>query len=821
MPTRTNTQTLTPIMAQYLSIKEENPDSLLFFRLGDFYELFLEDAKIASQALDIILTRRHKNGADDIPMCGVPAHASEAYIARLIKKGFRVAICEQIEKTPPKGIKGPLHREVVRIITPGTLTEDTLLNARAHNFLMALYPYDESFSLACVDISTGNFFIESHNSIDLSSVLHRIAPQEILLPQTSLDRADIQSIWQDWKNKIQSLALARFDRGEDRLTSFFNIQTMESFGSFSETELAAAGTLLDYVLITQKKNSLLLSHPKKTALSDFLEMDEFTRRNLEISTTFSGEKKGSLLDTIDETVTPMGARLLALRLSNPLKNLPELQSRLSSVQFFVTHESVRKVIRELLKTMPDMNRSLSRLFLRRGTPKDLGSIRSGLQVLPPLFQTLAIHQSNLGPELSKVFHSFQSHTALLERLNASLMTELPALLRDGMVFAPGYDALLDQARENHIECEDVLQELQDRYSAETGISNLRIKRNAIIGYYIEVSPASSGKMPFHFILKQTLVSSYRYTTPELLAMEQRRATCTDAAHARECLLFEEILVQLCASADDLRETLNAIAIYDVSSSLAELAVSNRYTCPALDYSTTFEIEGGRHAVVERVLSSSFVPNDCSLYPERPIWILTGPNMAGKSTFLRQNALIALLAHIGSFVPANTARIGIIDRIFSRVGASDDLARGHSTFMVEMIETATILNKATIHSFVILDEVGRGTSTHDGLALAWACVEYLDQCLPCRTFFATHYHELSALQHMEKLGFYTMEIKEWERKIVFFHKIKQGVADKSYGLNVARLAGIPEVIIHRAEAILSTLQPLPEVPRAQTLSKKVS
>ena len=812
---------LTPIMAQYLSIKEENPDCLLFFRLGDFYELFLEDAKIASRALDIILTRRHKNGAEDIPMCGFPAHASESYIARLIKKGFRVAICEQMEQAGAKGTKGPIHREVVRIITPGTLTEDTLLNARAHNFLMALYPQEHSFSLACVDISTGEFFIESHNNGDLSSVLHRIIPQEILLPEPCLNRADVQSIWQDWKSKIQPLPLPRFDRGEERLTSFFNIKTMEIFGSFTEIELATAGALLDYVLITQKKNSVLLSHPKKMAPSDFLELDGFTRRNLEIVTTFSGEKTGSLLDTIDETVTPMGARLLAMRLSNPLKNLTTLQERQNSVQFFITHNSTRNLIRELFKTIPDMDRALSRLFLRRGTPKDLGALRTGLQVLPAITEALCVHSSRLGKELSDLFHAFQAHTTLLERLQNALMKELPAQWRDGMVFAPGYDAVLDQARKNHVECEDVLHELQNRYSAETGITHLRIKRNAIIGYYIEIPPASAGKMPFHFILKQTLVSSCRYTTPELLAMEHRRASSTDAAYARECQLFEEIVVQLCQAADSLRETLNAIAVYDLSCALAELAETHRYTCPTLDYSTTFDIDGGRHAVVERVLNNAFVPNDCALYPERPIWILTGPNMAGKSTFLRQNALIALLAHMGSFVPATRAHMGIIDRIFSRVGASDDLARGHSTFMVEMIETATILNKATTQSFVILDEVGRGTSTHDGLALAWACIEYLDQSLPCRTFFATHYHELGALQHMEKLGFYTMEIKEWDRKVVFFHKIKQGVADQSYGLNVARLAGIPEAIIHRAEAILSTLQPLPCIPVAQTLSKKVS
>ena len=795
---------LTPIMAQYHAIKGQNPDCLLFFRLGDFYELFLEDAKIASQALDIILTRRHKNTSEDIPMCGVPAHAKDTYIARLIKKGFRVAVCEQMEKACPKGLKAPIRREVVRIVTPGTLTEDTLLSARCHNFLMAIYLHNDEISLACVDISTGDFFTESHPSSALSSVLNRISPQEILLPESCLKMGVIQSIWPEWKSKIQPLAMARFDRGEDRLTSFFNIQTMQSFGSFSDMELASAGALLDYVLVTQKKSALMLSHPKKMETSDFLEIDGFTRRNLEMTTTFLGEKKGSLLDAIDWTLTPMGARLLAFRLANPLKNLPMLQERLDSVQFFATHESQRKTLREWLKSMPDMDRALSRLFLGRGTPKDLGALRDGLQVFPRILEALWGHQTDLGTELSLFFHNFQKHRDLSNCLTASLMTDLPAQLRDGMVFAPGYDAILDNARDTDIACEDSIRKLQEQYIVESGISGLRIKRNGIIGYYVETTAASASKIPFYFILKQTLSSSCRYTTPELLTMEKHRSKSNEIAYDRENALFEEMVAKLCASAESLRETLRGVATYDVSSALAELAICQNYTCPALDYSTVFLIQGGRHPVVERMLNGPFTKNDCSLDTEKPIWVITGPNMAGKSTFLRQNALIALLAHMGSFVPADTARIGIIDRIFSRVGASDDLARGRSTFMVEMIETATILNRATLHSFVVLDEVGRGTSTYDGLALAWACVEYLAQSLPCRTFFATHYHELSALKDMDRLGFYTMEIKEWGRKIVFFHKIVPGISDGSYGINVARLAGIPEGILHRAEIILSTL-----------------
>jgi DNA mismatch repair protein MutS len=791
-------------MEQYHSIKRQNPDCLLFFRLGDFYELFLEDAKIAARVLDIVLTRRHKNTAEEIPMCGVPFHASDTYIARLIKEGFRVAVCEQMEKAGPKGTKGVLRREVVRIITPGTLTEDTLLNARAHNFLMALYPHQDHISLACVDISTGDFFIESHPITALPSVLNRISPQEIVIPEASVQMDGIQCIWHEWKSKINPINLSRFDRGEDRLTSFFNIKTMESFGSFSDNEIAAAGALLDYVLVTQKKNALMISRPKKMETSHFLEIDGFTRCNLEIATTLSGEKKGSLLETIDLTVTPMGARLFGLRLANPLKNLSMILERLESVKFFITHEAQRNFLRQSLKAMPDMDRALSRLFLGRGTPKDLGYIRTGLQIFPQIEHMLLPLQPSLGKELSEFFTYFQKHQDLCDHLNKALMPELPLHLRDGLVFARGYDAILDDARDNHKNFEHLIQELQEKYIADTGIANLRIKCNAIIGYYIEVSAAAASKIPFHFTLKQSLVSTYRYVTPELLAMDSQRAASTQAAYIREGVLFEALVERLRTMGDDLRESMKGIAVYDVSAALAELAFEQSYTLPVLNCSKNFIIEGGRHPVIERTMNVPFIKNDCCLNETQPIWLITGANMAGKSTFLRQNALIALLAHIGSFVPADTAEIGIMDRIFSRVGASDDLAKGRSTFMVEMIETATILNKATAHSLVILDEVGRGTSTYDGLALASACIEHIAESLSCRTLFATHYHEISSLNHSEKIGFYTPKIKEWDKKIIFFYKIIPGLADGSYGIHVAQLAGLPPGVIHRAEAILQTL-----------------
>jgi DNA mismatch repair protein MutS len=793
----------TPIMVQYEAIKAEYPDCLLFFRLGDFYELFYEDAKVASSALDIILTKRHKNTADEIPMCGVPAHASENYIARLIKKGFRVAICEQMETPSTKSSKGLISREVVRVITPGTLTEETLLEAKAHNFLMAIYPQEDTVGIASVDISTGDFFMESHPLTTLSSILTRLSPQEILVPDSFLDELSAKECWTEWKKKIHSLPKARFDLGERRLSSFFNVQTIESFGNFSLCEVAAAGALLDYVLVTQKRHVLMLSRPRKLDKNHFLEMDAFTRRSLELLQTFSGDKKGTLLDTIDHTVTAMGARLLLLRLTHPLKNLSHLQERLASVDFFVSATGTRIALREMFQSVSDVERALSRLFVGRASPRDMGAIRTVLSLLPALLSLL--HDSSLPPELAGFLASFSSHQPLLALLQKALHLDLPTQLRDGDVIAPLYNETLDELRSLKNKSVQLIEDLQQKYSQETQISTLRIRHNHIIGYYIEVSAAASSKVPFHFILKQSLVSGHRYTTPELTALEQKLVSADDEARTLESTLFDELVEELRQACEGLRTTIRGIAVYDVSCALAELAVVDRYTKPQLDHSLAFVIEGGRHPVVEKAIDKPFMKNNCSLSHAQPIWVMTGPNMAGKSTFLRQNALIALLAHIGSFVPADKSHIGIIDRIFSRVGASDDLARGHSTFMVEMVETAIILNQATEKSFVILDEVGRGTSTYDGLSIAWACVEYLAQRIRCRTLFATHYHELAALKDFETIAFYTLKIKEWERNIVFFHEVIPGVADRSYGVHVARLAGIPDSVIDRAEAILKKLE----------------
>lgn len=793
----------TPVMLQYTTIKEQHPDCLLFFRLGDFYELFFEDAKIASAALDIVLTCRGKNTSEPVPMCGVPFHASDNYIARLIKKGFRVALCEQMETPSTKQSKGPIKREVVRIITSGTITEDNLLEARTNSFLMAIFPKDGYLGIGFVDISTGDFFIETQPVQALQSVLMRLQPQEILVPDKFIEDPMFFSCWKEWKNKITTLPISRFDMGEQRIASFFNVSTIKGFGNFSPIEISAAGGLLDYILLTQKKHFLMLSRPRKLEKRHFLEIDAFTRRNLEITQSFSGEKRGSLIETLDCTTTAIGGRMLFLRLTNPLKEIDQIQERLSSVGFFVKHNSERRAVRDMLAAIPDIERALCRLFMGRGMPKDMGAINFALKILPSIFSLLS--SFSLPKELAELFAALEGHPEIASLLQRALNEDLPLFVRDGGIIATGYNEQLDELRNLQEQSAHLIRTLQEKYVQETQISTLRIRHNQIIGHYIEISTAAVSKVPFHFILKQTLASGSRFTTSELTNLEQKLLSANDDARQLEEKLFEGLIQKLKEYSGALKLTIQAIGLYDVSSALAELAVANNYVMPTLDDSNDFLIQGGRHPVVEKCLTTAFVKNSCTLTKDLTMWLITGPNMAGKSTFLRQNALIALMTHMGSFVPAEKAHMGIMDRIFSRVGASDDLARGHSTFMVEMIETATILNQASEKSFVILDEVGRGTATYDGLSLAWACIEYLIQSIKCRTLFATHYHELEALKNQTNIGFHTMKVKEWERNIVFLHEIIPGVADRSYGLHVAKLAGIPESILHRAESILYELE----------------
>ncbi len=795
-------------MAQYKAIKKEYPTCLLFFRLGEFYELFFEDAKIAASALDIVLTAREKNGPHPIPMCGVPVHASESYIARLIKQGHHVAICEQTEKATEKVGKGPMKREVVRVITTGTVMEEGLLDPKCHNFLMSIVEdvANKSISAASVDITTGDFFVESHGQEELSSLLTRMNPQEILLPEKLLERPEWRALWTDWKTRITPLPHSRFDaqNGEERLLKFFEVKTLRGFGTFSPAECAASGTVLDYILLTQKRHVLAISPPQKREPELFVHMDAFTRRSLEIVQTFSGEKEGTLLRLLDGTVTPMGARLFFLRVTHPVKSLPLLQDRLDSVEFFTKNPTKRQEVRSILEHIPDIERALSRLIFRKGAPKDMAAVCTTLEALPSMIPLL----QGTPTELSCLVDVLMMPDSLGKVFQNALRKDLPPFLRDGGVIADGYNATLDEYRLLKNQEETIIQNLQKKYVEETNIPTLKIRHNSIIGHYIDVSAHASTKMPFHFILRQSLVSGSRYVTQELTELDQRIRHAEERTLALEEKLFEELILLLEKHYKILRDMIQALAVVDVSAALAEKAFVYGYVRPILDDSTRFHITNGRHPVVEMMQKNlqekPFVPNDCSLDDHR-VWILTGPNMAGKSTFLRQNALIVLLAHMGSFVPAGSASIGLVDRIFSRVGASDDLARGQSTFMVEMVETAAILHQATERSFVILDEVGRGTSTYDGLSLAWSCVEYLVHVRQCRTLFATHYHELTVLETLPTVGIYTLRIAEWGRDIVFLYNIIPGASQSSYGLYVAKMAGIPEAVLQRAHTLLHAFE----------------
>lgn len=809
----------TPVMAQYQGIKASYPDCLLFFRMGDFYELFFEDATIAAKALDIALTRRGKQDNEPIPMCGVPAHAGENYLARLIRQGFRVAICEQLEDPATrKSGKGPLKRDVVRIVTPGTLMEDSLLEGGRHNFLLSICDQagakkSDDVGLAFVDISTGDFFTEVQSKKSLGGSFARLQPGEILLPERLLKDSSLFELWGEWKKSLTPLPESRFnaDNGHERLSRFYQVNTLTAFGAFTVPEIAASGVLLDYIALTQKEKMPRLMRPKRLQNGHFLELDSFTRRSLELTQTLSGERVGSLLHIIDQTVTSAGSRLLFLRLSAPLTRLEQIQDRLNTVNFFVTHEPITAGIRQVLKTCPDLERALSRVSMGRGSPRDLATLQIGLALIPQFQEFFKeFHTESLFHELQKCLKNLGEHHELVDTLQRALRDELPLLARDGGFIKPGYNPSFDVLCQLRDEGHELIQVLEQKYKTQTDISSLKIRHNNIIGYAIEVSQAQAQKVPDFFIHRQSLANAIRYTTAELSELEQRLSTAADQALATELRLFEALVEQVKCCAEAIILTAKALAVLDVSTALAFLARKNDYCCPQIDHSTAFSIQGGRHPVVEVMLTqrqnTSFVANTCVMEGNQQFWILTGPNMAGKSTFLRQNALIALMAQMGSFVPATSARIGIIDRIFSRVGAADDLARGQSTFMVEMAETAAILHQATAQSFVILDEIGRGTATYDGLSLAWACVEYLCEKIQCRTLFATHYHELTPLQALlPSVACYTFRVKEWKEKIIFLHEVMAGTADRSYGLHVAQLAGVPQEVLTRAQTLLSQFE----------------
>jgi DNA mismatch repair protein MutS len=807
----------TPMMVQYLAAKRQHPDALVFYRMGDFYEMFFEDAVTAAAALDIALTKRGRHAGEDISMCGVPVHAHEAYLSKLVRQGFKVAVCEQMEdpaEAKKRGSKSVVRRDVTRIVTPGTLTEDALLEARRHNFLAALAEAGGEMGLAWVDISTGSFHVQKVDERDLAAVTARLDPTEILLPDRLLARPPLFEFFADYKKRLSPLPSARFDsdNARKRLQTFLGTATLDSFGSFTRAEVAAMGAVLDYVELTQQGRIPRLATPVQVMDGALMEIDAATRRNLELARNLTGERADSLLATIDRSLTGGGGRLLGDWLAAPLTDRAAINARLDYVGILTHEDALRGDLRAALRRVPDLERALSRLTAGRGGPRDLAAIRDGLAATAAFRALIEGRNLNLPPLFKQAMDDLGHHVELVERLRRALAEELPHLTRDGGFIARGYLPDLDELRGLKEDSRSLIVALETRLKSETGISALKIRHNNVIGYYIEITPQHAEKLKgdARFIHRQSMANAMRFSTGELAELESKIVHAGDRALALELKLFEDLVADAVARAEPIARAAGALASIDVAAALAERAREGDWVRPEITPDTDFVIEGGRHPVVEAALMRSqggaFVANDCDLSSDRRLWLVTGPNMAGKSTFLRQNALIAILAQMGSFVPAKRARIGIVDRLFSRVGAADDLARGRSTFMVEMVETAAILNRATPRSLVILDEIGRGTATFDGLSIAWACLEHLHEVNAARALFATHYHELTHLSaRLGSLKPYTMRVMEWQGEVKFLHEIGPGAADRSYGIHVAKLAGLPAAAIHRAEEVLGTLE----------------
>ncbi|MBA4492603.1 DNA mismatch repair protein MutS [Paracoccus sp. S1E-3] len=804
----------TPMMAQYLAIREANPGALLFYRMGDFYEMFFDDAVAAAAALDIALTKRGTHLGEPIPMCGVPVHAAESYLLTLIRKGFRVAIAEQMEdpaEAKKRGSKSVVARDVVRLVTPGTLTEESLLEARRHNFLAAFATVREEAALAWVDISTGALRVMTCPPARLAPELARIAPRELLVAEGS----GLDDLAAEMGMALTELFAGSFDStaGTRRLAALFKVDTLDGFGSFSRAEIAAMGAIADYLELTQKSQLPLIRPPLREQIAGAMQIDAATRRNLELTQALSGGREGSLLAAIDRTATAAGARLLERRISAPSRDLGVIHARHDAVAHLAEDARLTADLREALTRVPDMDRALSRLALDRGGPRDLAAIRAGLT---QAISIAALLGDDTVSVLAGAARDLLGHDALIDLLDEALVAEPPLLARDGGFVASDYDADLDETRRLRDEGRGVIAGMQGDFIAQTGVQSLKIKHNNVLGYFIETTTTHAEKMlapPLNevFIHRQTTANQIRFTTVGLSELETRILNARDRALEIERTIFSRLRDAVLAAAAPIGQAARALADIDLTAAFADLATGEGWTRPRIDNSRAFEIEAGRHPVVERALrrkAESFVANDCALTAgETPaIWLLTGPNMAGKSTFLRQNALIAILAQAGSFVPAARAHIGLVSQLFSRVGAADDLARGRSTFMVEMVETAAILNQADDRALVILDEIGRGTATWDGLSIAWAVMEHLQAINRCRALFATHYHELTALAaRLEGVENATVAVREWEGEVIFLHEVVKGAADRSYGVQVARLAGLPDAVVTRARDILASLE----------------
>ena len=792
------------MMAQYRRLKDEAGDALLFYRMGDFFELFFDDAKVAAHDLDIALTKRGATDGEPIPMCGVPVHSAEAYLARLIRAGHRVAIAEQVESPAEarkaRGSKALVERAIVRLVTPGTLTEEALLESSAANWLAAVGRAGDEWAIAAADISTGRFELIACDPGELAAELARLSPAE-----TIADGSIPGVCTTGGKGGFDSVA------GERALKSRFGLATLDSLGSPSRAELAAAGGLLAYLDATQKGTGILLDAPRRVARSSHVAIDAATRDSLELTRSATGAVAGSLLGEIDRCQTAAGRRLLAEDISAPLTDKAAIEARLALVAWLHEDALRRERVRAALKAMPDFARALARLAAQRGSPRDLALLRDGLAAAAALQAELA-GEPDAPPLLAALLPRLGGHDELIGRLAQALVASPPIDASKGGYIAEGYDPALDSLRAASSDGRRAIAALESRYREATGVASLKIRHNAVLGYHIEVLARHADRLmapDSGFTHRQTLAGVVRFNSPDLHAEAARVVEAGAHALAAEAAHAEELTAAAVAAAPAITATVGGIARIDVAGSHAARSAEGGWTRPQLTGEPCLEIEAGRHPVVETALASSgerFVANDLATSSSDRLWLITGPNMGGKSTFLRQTALIAVLAQAGGFVPAARAKIGLVDRLFSRVGASDNLARGRSTFMVEMVETAAILAQASPQSLVILDEIGRGTSTYDGLAIAWAVVEAMHDQLQCRTLFATHYHELTRLAgRLDGLSLHHVRAREWKGDLVLLHEVADGAADRSYGIAVAKLAGLPPSVVARAKAVLAKLE----------------
>jgi len=796
-------------MRQYNQIKEEHPQTILLFRVGDFYETFGSDAELVSRELGITLTKRN-NGGDQTPLAGFPFHALDSYLPKLVNKGFKVAICEQTEdpESAKKAGRKIVEREVTEITTPGLSLSEKVLNHNRNNYIFSIYKEGTTLGCAFADISTGEFGALECEDQEIDAILSMFEPSELVI-------AASQKKWANERFSFLNISLAdswmyEGEYARDQLLSHFNTHSLKGFGVESmELAQRAAGVLLQYIKDNQKRVMGHIRRMYRYEQSDYMSLDSSTKRNLELSSSMhEGKLEGSLISVLDQTITPMGGRLLRRWLTHPLKKLDSIQLRLKRVEILFEQRTVRTDIRESLKKIGDLERLISRICVGRCSARDIRQLGYSLQVIPELMAHTAELESDT---LSQELQSLPDSSEWVDYIEKHIADEPPATIRDGGIIRSGWNPELDELRDIAQNGKKYIAKIKDTLTQEVGIPSLKIGYNKVFGYYIEVTNAHKDKVPDHFIRKQTLVNAERYITPELKEIEEKILSAEDKSKALEADLFEQVREHLAQFADGIQRIATVISTLDVYQSLAQIAFTNGYVKPELDQGSTLEIIKGRHPVVERSLpvGEPFIPNDIRLdQQDEQIMIITGPNMAGKSIILRQTGLIVLLAQIGSYVPAERARIGLVDKIFTRVGASDNLAAGESTFLVEMNEAANILNNATEHSLILLDEVGRGTSTFDGLSIAWALAEYLHNHVPvaAKTLFATHYHELNALESMyERIVNYNVQVREHEGKVVFLRKLVRGGADHSYGIQVANMAGLPKELIQRAQVILEELE----------------